>query len=121
MGNQVSSQGDNKKIDHLKDKETDTISIVKDTYSSYKGLKTELSDQPNKETKDTNTSDSMTTLKQESGRPEDIKVSTNFEWREGGQAVYVTGSFSNWTQWFVMNRNPMTNFFELTLVLISLI
>jgi hypothetical protein len=122
MGNQVSSQSENKKIEPIKEKEDESVNIVKDTYSSYKGLKTELSDQPNKETKDTNTSDSMTTLKRDNTvKPEDIKAPTHFEWREGGEVVYVTGSFSNWTQWFVMNRVTSTKFFELTLVLIPLI
>jgi hypothetical protein len=120
MGNQVSSQSENKKIEPFKEKEIESANIVrKDTFSSYKGLKTELSDQPNKETIDTNTSDSMTidNNKAETNlKPEEPKVSTVFEWREGGNAAYVTGSFSGWTQWFVMNKNPTTNYFELTLV-----
>ena len=45
------------------------------------------------------------------------KIPMTFEWRDGGHVVYVTGSFSNWGQWFVMTKNNKTGNFELTLEL----
>ncbi len=44
----------------------------------------------------------------------EIKLPTTFEWKEGGSIVYITGSFSNWSQWFIMTR--INNKFELVLV-----
>ena len=46
----------------------------------------------------------------------EIKVSVKFEWKEGGKVVYLTGSFNNWSQWFIMNRTN-GNYFELVLVI----
>jgi hypothetical protein len=46
------------------------------------------------------------------------KVMTTFKWKEGGNLVYVTGSFSNWTQWFLMSRSEKNpNEFEVSLEL----
>ena len=45
------------------------------------------------------------------------KVPTKFEWKEGGKNVLLTGSFCNWNQKFVLNKNNNTNFFELILYL----
>lgn len=49
----------------------------------------------------------------------DNKVAVCFVWREGGNMVYLTGSFSNWSQIFVMTK--ANNNFELTLVKLLLI
>jgi hypothetical protein len=43
-----------------------------------------------------------------------IKIPTLFEWKEGGENVYVAGSFSNWNEWHVMDK--INNKFVLTLV-----
>ena len=45
------------------------------------------------------------------------KVPTKFEWKEGGDNVLLTGSFCNWNQKFVLNKNNSTNFFEIILYL----
>ena len=42
------------------------------------------------------------------------KVNTVFEWDEGGKSVYVTGSFCNWKQFFIMTKNE-EGVFSLTL------
>ena len=47
----------------------------------------------------------------------EIKVPTKFEWKEDGNVVFLTGSFNNWSQWFIMNR-VNKNTFELILVII---
>lgn len=44
----------------------------------------------------------------------DIKIPTLFEWKEGGNTVYLTGSFCNWNQKFLMNQ--VNNKFEFILV-----
>jgi hypothetical protein len=46
----------------------------------------------------------------------ELKVPTRFEWREGGNVIYLTGSFCNWNQKFLMI--PNTNKFEISLVII---
>ncbi len=46
------------------------------------------------------------------------KALTRFTWTDGGNMVYVTGSFSNWTQWFLMNKSEKNlNEFEISLEL----
>jgi hypothetical protein len=92
MGNQISSQSENKKIEQTIDKQSESINIVKDSFSSYIGLKTDLSDQPYKDTKDTTSEGSMTiTIKSEAypTKSEELKVPTAFEWREGGKLVFT--------------------------------
>jgi hypothetical protein len=32
------------------------------------------------------------------------KIRTHFEWKEGGNVVYLVGSFSNWSQLFAMTK-----------------
>ena len=35
------------------------------------------------------------------------KVPVTFEWDQGGNSVYVTGSFCNWEQFFLMEKSQM--------------
>ena len=42
------------------------------------------------------------------------KIPTTFEWDNGGNTVYVTGSFCNWKQYFLMKKEKF-NLFLLTL------
>lgn len=51
---------------------------------------------------------------------EDCKIPTKFEWKEGGNVVYVVGSFNNWSQWFIMNKVNGKSF-ELILVIVILL
>ena len=48
----------------------------------------------------------------------EVKIKTMFEWKEGGNIVYITGSFSNWTELFIMNKTD-SNIHELTIVIIT--
>jgi hypothetical protein len=136
MGNQVSSQDENRKLNSpnvrkIIDKQVhendinQNILFPKDNYSSYKGVKTELTDNPT--LKDIGEVSSMADASINGDKMEDTNIETNtkpventkfstlFEWKEGGNVVYLTGSFSNWSQWFVMTRNEKTNNFELSL------
>lgn len=45
------------------------------------------------------------------------KISTKFEWREGGEEVLITGSFCEWNEKFNMNKNNSNGFFELKILL----
>lgn len=42
------------------------------------------------------------------------KASIKFEWNEGGDIVYISGTFSNWTHWFLMEKKNKN--FEIFLV-----
>ena len=46
----------------------------------------------------------------------DMKVQVNFEWREEGNVVYLTGNFCNWSQKFLMTK--VNNRFVLSLDLL---
>jgi hypothetical protein len=118
MGNQISSPNDElgkKRVPNfLNDKKEGSGIIIRDSLSSYKGVKTETcSDGSNVIMKDT-TESSTIINNGEKNEVKDNKVQTIFEWKEGGNSVYVTGTFSNWNQWFLMNR--INNNFEITLV-----
>ena len=39
------------------------------------------------------------------------RIPTIFEWDNGGTNVYVTGSFCNWKQFFLMKKNEQNSFF----------
>jgi hypothetical protein len=40
----------------------------------------------------------------------ELKIPTVLEWKEGGKVVYINGSFSHWTQWFIMKRKDNGHF-----------
>ena len=90
--------------------------FFKDNISSYKGVKTDqssasahsLDKESTNEVTDTETGETNEPVQREQ------KVPTAFEWKEGGANVYLTGSFCNWNQKFLMNGAGMK--FELTLV-----
>jgi hypothetical protein len=144
MGNQVGSIEENKKdqqdqigmgigtgVKKIKvDSQANTeFAIIKDSYSSYKGIKTDTSEGGVME----GTKDTTATVKSKENPSEkeplfptntdkeieisEVKIPTKFEWKEGGNIVYVTGSFSNWQQWFIMNKNiEHNNIFDIILV-----
>lgn len=74
-----------------------------DNLSAYSGLKSEGGSVVESIDKENITS----TLKPEL---KDEKIPTLFEWNEGGQMVYITGSFCSWTQFFIMSRVPNGTF-----------
>jgi hypothetical protein len=116
----------NKNTNTVKKNETTLSYFMKDS-SSYQGLKSDYSTNSDKLIKEKNERDHndnevhvskgeiINIEKKEVLSPE-IKIPTNFIWREGGNVVYITGSFSNWGQWFLMSKVPNTNEFKLTLV-----
>ncbi len=128
MGNQQNSSNPDRKRE-MRDLVIETKSNEKpksefhidsnlDTNSSYKGLKTSAnfsSNDINNDVKTEQTTDCQTLPDKIDTK--DIKIQTSFEWQEGGNIVYITGSFSNWTQWFVMTKN--NNKFEISLVIIN--
>ncbi len=99
---QVSSQ-----VDKNDDKQEVTNIVIEqsigaDHISSYRGIKS-------------NDSGSNSEGETKSNSNEEIKIPTHFEWNEGGKCVYLTGTFSNWNQWFVMNKSKDDRY-EITLV-----
>lgn len=101
------------------------LEIITKESSSYKGIKTinnndsdrgsvnNTKDSKDKATELTTNCSSITTntfMDLSSG-----KVPTYFEWLEPAGVVYLTGSFSNWAQWFMMSKKSNGKF-ELMLV-----
>jgi hypothetical protein len=98
--------------------------IFKDNISSYKGVKTDqsctsglsLDKESTNEVTDNENGDNQTvnSHKIKVTDVKDQKVPTRFEWKEGGNNVYLTGTFCNWNQKFLMSAD--SNKFELILV-----
>jgi len=123
MGNQQTSSN-NKSNERKKEKRETIIDIKnnsflnpnsKDEISSYKGIKTD--DFSSSEIKEGSKRDESTECQTipEKSNLKDFKIPTLFEWNDGGNVVYITGNFSNWTQWFMMNKIDK-NKFQLNLV-----
>ena len=91
-------------------------SIFQFNTSSYTGIKSEVSsDIMMKDTKESNKSISASEEATMEKKIEiEKKIKTRFYWKEGGNTVYITGNFSNWSQWFLMNKED--NKFSLVLV-----
>jgi len=83
------------------------------TNSSYYGIITDSSRMEEQVTSNTQNSITENSI----DKSLENKVPTKFEWKEGGENVLLTGSFCNWNQKFVLNKNNNTNFFELILYL----
>ena len=94
--------------------------FFKDNVSSYKGVKTDASSASGnssyekESTNDVTGTDSSVVV--DARELKDVKVQTNFEWKEGGSHIYLTGSFCNWNQKFLMTQNVLGNKFEINLV-----
>ena len=78
-----------------------------DPFSSYEGIKSITSKEATGNDNSFSPNNSRLTT---SSMSEDLddplqKVPTKFIWRGGGNTVYVTGSFANWKQWFLMSRS----------------
>ena len=57
------------------------------------------------------------TVSDNQSEQEEQKYPMKFEWKEGGNEVYLTGSFCNWEHQFQMNFNPTSHNYELLLYL----
>ena len=87
--------------------------------SSYRGVKTDMSSQSGHSIEKESTNEITETSVNDAHGGEkiemkEIKIPTNFEWREGGTNVFLTGSFCNWNQKFLMTQ--VNTKFEITLV-----
>jgi hypothetical protein len=106
---------DNKKSE----KKTDMFSYLQYNTSSYAGIKSEISsDIMMKETKESIKSNTDSQEKIEKKTKDDYvenKIKTVFYWRDEGKTVYITGNFSNWNQWFLLNKEE-NGLFSLILV-----
>lgn len=82
----------------------------KDANSSYTGLRSE-SDSHRKPARIEESEESEEGSKMaEEAEVTLQKIPTPFSWRFGGNMLYVTGSFSNWKQWFMLNKLPNGEF-----------
>lgn len=70
-------------------------------YSSYKGIRSDTDSSHNRKQTNENTSSKSENIQVEN--PNDL-VESIFIWNEGGNEVFVTGSFSNWKQWFALEK-----------------
>lgn len=119
MGNQQNSSNPEKKreiknvIAETKNRKLSSFLLInsKDNNSSYKGVKTSGNTSSVEFEKDIKTLATDCTITPDKS---DSKAQTFFEWKDGGNVVYITGTFSNWSQWFIMAKN--NNSFELFLV-----
>lgn len=139
MGNQLNLSSENKKkliqnINKLQKNSSSAneknpnsfLEINTKESSSYRGIKTienedssekNTTEEINKREKRTEKTTNCTSVTENVCVDEScIKIPTNFEWKESAGVVYLTGSFSNWTQWFMMSKKSH-DLFELTLVL----
>jgi len=81
----------------------------KQNSSDFTGIKTSK----NKENSDEENSTDTSNENEESKK----RVPTLFEWKDGGENVFITGSFCDWNQRFILNKNKYTNHFDLLLYL----
>jgi hypothetical protein len=120
---------DEKRVKQLKD-----YSYFKDNIS-YNGISSEFSSPKTKENLDKINANRRTFIFQEQSstdeersqfelkekkeitKPNSNVVPTSFEWREAGENVYLTGSFVNWDQKFLLRRNLVEHKFEICLEL----
>ena len=95
--------------------------------SSYEGLKSKTSKDLSSYASPSNSRLTTSSNTDCADNPNE-KVPTEFTWREGGNTVYVTGTFANWKQWFLMSKsintdtksnhsNPQENIFHIILEL----
>lgn len=83
-------------------------------YSSYKGIRSETDSSHIRKRTNENTSSRSENNQNENSH--DL-VETVFTWNEGGSEVFVTGSFSNWKQWFALEKTG--TIFRLKLLLLK--
>jgi hypothetical protein len=105
MNSQPSRSRDNKQANkRINIKDSDGSGLIKEN-SSYKGVKTEISCLSVDSDKDTTMENTDTSLNLQEKNEKENKISTKFEWRDGGNTVFLTGSFCNWGQQLLMNLN----------------
>ena len=111
MGSQSSKSHEPK---NLNNEDANSSVFMKDNASSYQGVKTDTTESHQKSI--SNGSTTSDRVDKSNDPIQETKVPTLFEWREGGNIVYVTGSFCGWSQFFIMAKNA-NGVFQLTLEL----
>jgi len=98
----------------------DSEFFIKDTQSSYKGVFSVVKSEPKNENLD-ETPESINKEINNRGKEEKDPnfVSTTFIWGEDATVVYLTGSFANWNNRFLMPK--VGNQFVLKIVIFILI
>ena len=81
--------------------------LEEENISDYYGLQTSKSE--NNESFDTRRNSQMKEENSITSEKSD-KIPTTFEWDNGGNNVYVTGSFCNWKLFFLMKKNSQGTF-----------
>ena len=81
----------------------------KQNSSDFTGIKTSKNQETSEEEKSTDYSNNEEKYKK--------RVPTFFEWKDGGETVFITGSFCDWNQRFILNKNKYTDNFDLLLYL----
>lgn len=108
MGTQSSkSQEEKKSTNEI----SDLPCLIRESSSSYQGVRSETTDSNRKSVSGGSTTSEKFSEKREQ---QEQKMPTLFEWKEGGNIVYITGSFCGWTQFFIMTKQP-NGLFQLTL------
>ena len=121
MGSQYSSSNSLNKRLNSKNKKTNS-EIYQDNStnfndsSSYKGIHTETTS-INGNSLSGNSSQSDKNNENTNEQPNDIKIPTLFQWKEGGNNILITGSFCGWSHRFAMLKNEKNNYYELKLFL----
>ena len=121
--NSAENKENNQNKDLVKDKNNTSGFFIKDTYSSYKGVmesETHVNNKSGKFSKSRSRS-SEDTLEANSDL-DSIKVDSNlvkttFWWKEGGNTGYLTGSFVNWNQRFLMTKKDNDLFLQLVIII----
>ena len=110
MGSNVSSE----RKDKFKDKpnyleSNDFLSNFFNNSQSYQGIRSEISSKSNESSSkvESQSDDARSTnMEEKEGTPTILnKIPIIFLWKEGGNTVYLTGSFSNWKQFFIMTKS----------------
>jgi 5'-AMP-activated protein kinase regulatory beta subunit len=97
--------------------EKDEKIFFKEKYSSYKVIDTDISNSKSFFNNSISNDTTNVVSINEKVESQEIKIRTYFEWKSGGNTVYVTGSFSNWSERYLMTKNNSTGKFELILYL----
>ena len=103
---------ENSNLDQSKEPKIRNFGSIYSNLSNYNGI---ISNSPS------NSKSSSSSKKEEKSileEQENNKVRARFEWNEGGNLIFITGTFCNWQQFFIMNKdklNPDKYYLELEL------
>ena len=103
---------ENSNLDQSKEPKLRNFGSIYSNLSNYNGI---ISNSPS------NSKSSSSSKKEEKSileEQENNKVRARFEWNEGGNLIFITGTFCNWQQFFIMNKdklNPDKYYLELEL------